>query len=148
MKVIFLKDVKGTAKKDELKEVSDGYARNMLIPRGLAVEATSENVNKLNGKKASQSHKEEIERNAGEEIAKATNGKKIVIYSKSGNGGKLFGSVTAQTVSDEIKKQLGIEIDKKKIVLKTAIKNFGIYEATLKPYKGITSKITVSVEEQ
>ena len=145
MKVIFLQDVKGTAKKDEVKNVSNGYARNMLFPKKLAIEATPENINHLKGKKSSEEHKEAVERANAEKAAAELEGKKIVIYSKSGNGGKLFGSVTTQTISDEIKKQFGISIDKKKITLKTSIKNFGIYEAEAKPYKNVSAKFSVEV---
>lgn len=145
MKVIFLQDVKGTAKKDEIKNVSDGYARNMLFPKKIAVEATPENLNLLKGKKSSEEHKIAVEKAEAEEAAKIIDGKKIIIYSKSGNGGKLFGSVTTQTISEEIKKQIGIDIDKKKISLKTSIKNFGVYEAEVKPYKGVSAKFTVEV---
>jgi large subunit ribosomal protein L9 len=148
MKVIFLKDVKGTAKKDDIKEVSDGFARNMLIPKGLAVEATAKNANLLKGKKDSEAHKEELNKQAAEEIFEKTNGKKVTILSKSGNGGKLFGSVTSQNVSEAVEKQLGCAVDKKKINLKTAIKNFGTYEAELKLYKGITAKLSVEVEQE
>lgn len=147
MKVIFLQDVKGTAKKDEIKEVSDGYARNMLFPKKLAVEATPGNLNKLKGKQASAKHKEDVERAEAEALAKSIDGKKIVIYAKSGNGGKLFGSITTQNIADEIKKQTGKEIDKKKISIKNAIKNFGTYEAELKPYKNVSAKFTVEVED-
>lgn len=148
MKVIFLKDVKGTAKKDDIKNVADGFARNSLIPKGLAVEATAENINKLKGKKSSEQHREDVKFEEAKKTADTLNGKKITIYSKSGNGGKLFGSITTQNIAEEIKKQFGCDIDKKKIELKAQIKNFGTYEAEIKPYKGITAKLAVEVEEK
>jgi large subunit ribosomal protein L9 len=147
MKVIFLQDVKGTAKKDEIKNVSDGYARNMLFPKKIAVEATAENISLLNGKKSSIAHKEDVERENAKKTADAIENKKVVIYAKSGNGGKLFGSVTTQNIADEIAKSFGLSIDKKKISLKNAIKNFGTYDAEIKPYKGVSAKFIVEVED-
>ena len=126
MKVIFLQDVKGSGKKGEVKNVSDGYARNFLIGKGLAVEATAKNMNLLDGQKASAQHKKDVEKQNAEEIAAAINGKTVKAAAKAGNGGKLFGSVTAGNIAELIEKQFGKKIDKKKISLKTDIKNFGI----------------------
>ncbi len=147
MKVIFLQDVKGSGKKGETKNVADGYARNMLIPKGYAVEATADNLNKLSGQQASAQHKVDMEIKAAKEAAEKVKGKKVRIIAKAGSNGKLFGSVTAGNVSDAINEQLGVKIDKKKIVLSTDIKNFGAYTATLKLYNGITEKIDVDVDE-
>ena len=121
MKVIFLQDVKGSGKKGEVKNVSDGYARNFLIGKGLAVEATAKNMNLLDGQKASAQHKKDVEKQNAEEIAAAINGKTVKAAAKAGNGGKLFGSVTAGNIAELIEKQFGKKIDKKKISLKTLV---------------------------
>lgn len=147
MKVIFLQDVKGSGKKGELKNVADGYARNMLIPKGLAVEANAENMNKLEGQKASQAHKIEVDKQNANEIASKINDKKLIIKAKAGNNTKLFGSVTAGHVADALSEQFDVKVDKKKITLKTDIKNFGTFDAVVKLYTGITANITVEVTE-
>ena len=134
MKVIFLEDVKGSGKKGEVKNVSDGYARNFLIGRGLAVEATPKNMNLLDGQKASAQHKKDVEKKNAEDIAAAVNGKTVKAAAKAGNGGKLFGSVTASHIAELIEKQDGKKIDK-------------TYEAEIKLYQGVTAKVTVDVTE-
>ena len=147
MKVIFLQDVKGSGKKGEVKNVSDGYARNFLIGKGLAVEATPKNMNLLDGQNASAQHKKDVEKQTAQDIADAINGKTVKAVAKAGNGGRLFGSVTAGNIADLIKQQYGKDIDKKKISLKTEIKNFGTYEADIKLYQGVSAKVTVDVTE-
>ncbi len=147
MKVIFLQDVKGSGKKGEVKNVSDGYARNYLLGKGLAVEATAKNMNLLEGQKASVQHKKDVEKQNAEEISAVINGKTVTAAAKAGNGGKLFGSITASNIAELIEKQFGKKIDKKKIVLKTDIKNFGTYEAEIKLYAGVTAKVTIDVTE-
>ena len=148
MKVIFTQDVKGSGKKGEVKEVADGYARNFLIGKGLAVEANAKNMSELAGKKASAEHKAEVEKQNALELAEKIKDKKVVCKSKAGQGGKLFGSVTAGNVADVVKEQLGIAIDKKKVSLSTEIKAFGTYTAELKFHAGISEKITVEVVEE
>lgn len=148
MKVIFLQDVKGTAKKGDVKEVSDGYARNFLIGKGLAVEANAKNISDLAGKKASEQHKADVAKQEALDAAAAVKGKKVVCKCKAGQGGKLFGSVTAGNISDVIKEQLGISVDKKKIGLASEIKAFGTYTAEIKFMAGISEKITVDVVEE
>lgn len=147
MKVIFIEDVKGTAKKGDVKEVADGYARNFLIAKGKAIEANSKNLSDLAGKKSSQQHKIDVEKQNASDTAKAIDGKKVTITAKAGNSGKLFGSVTAGNIAEAIEKQLGYKIEKKKVVLKSDIKNFGTYEATIKLYSGISAKVTAEVVE-
>ena len=147
MKVIFLQDVKGSGKKGELKNVADGYARNMLLPKGYAVEATPENMNKLEGAQASAQHKIDVDVQAAKDAAAKIKGKKVEIVAKAGSNGKLFGSVTAANVADALSQQLGVKVDKKKIVLSTDIKNFGSYTATGKLYNGIAETIDVEVSE-
>ncbi|MDE6782037.1 MAG: 50S ribosomal protein L9 [Ruminococcus sp.] len=147
MKVIFLQDVKGSGKKGEVKNVADGYARNMLIPKGFAVEANARNMAELAGQQASAQHKIDMEIKSAKESAEKLRGQKITITAKAGSNGKLFGSVTAGNVADTIKAQLGIDVDKKKISLSTDIKNFGSYNAVIKLYNGISEKIDIEVDE-
>ena len=145
MKVIFLQDVKGSGKKGEIKTVADGYARNMLLPKGYAVEANSQNLSKLAGQQSSAQHKIDLEIQAAKEAAAKIKDKKITIAAKAGSNDRLFGSVTSAHVADAINDQLGVKVDKKKIVLSTDIKNFGSYTAVVKLYNGISEKIDVEV---
>lgn len=145
MKVIFLKDVKGSGTKGEVKNVADGYARNMLFPKGLAVEATPANLNKLEGQQSSAQHKIDTEKKIAQESADKVNDKKVVIKAKAGSNDRLFGSITASHIADALNEQFGIKADKKKIALSTDIKNFGTYSAVIKFYAGISAKIDVEV---
>lgn len=147
MKVIFLQDVKGSGKKGEVKTVADGYARNMLLPKGYAVEATAKNMNLLEGQKASAQHKIDLEIAAAKEAAAKVKGKKVKISAKAGSNGKLFGSVTAGNVADALNEQFGVKVDKKKVALSTDIKNFGSYTAVIKFYNSITETIDIDVDE-
>lgn len=147
MKVIYLQDVKGSGKKGEVKNVADGYARNMLLPKGLAVEATPENMNKLEGQKASAQHKTDVEKQAAAEAAAKIKDKKLIIKAKAGSNDRLFGSVTAANIAEALDSQLGVKVDKKKISLSSDIKNFGSYTATVKFYAGISEKVDVDVVE-
>ena len=147
MKVIFLQDVKGSGKKGEVKTVADGYARNMLLPKGYAVEATAKNMNLLEGQKASAQHKIDLEIAAAKEAAAKVKGKKVKISAKAGSNGKLFGSVTAGNVADALNEQFGVKVDKKKIALSTDIKNFGSYTAVIKFYNSITETIHIDLDE-
>lgn len=147
MKVIYLQDVKGSGKKGEIKNVADGFARNMLLPKGLAVEATPENLNKLKGQQDSAQHKIDMDVQAAKEAASKLKGQKIIIKAKAGSNDRLFGSVTSGNVADALNEQLGIKVDKKKITLSTDIKNFGSYTASIKLYNGISETIDVEVVE-
>lgn len=147
MKIIFTQDVKGSGKKGEIKNVSDGYARNFLISKGLAIEATAKNLSDLEGKKSSEQHKIDVEKANANEIKNVINDKKVIIKTKAGASGKLFGAVTAAQIAENIDSQYKVKIDKKKIVLKNDIKNFGTYEAEIKLYAGISAKMTVEVAE-
>ncbi len=147
MKVIYLQDVKGSGKKGEIKNVADGFARNMLLPKGLAVEATPENLNKLKGQQDSAQHKIDMDVQAAKEAAAKLKGQKIIIKAKAGSNDRLFGSVTSGNVADALNEQLGINVDKKKITLSTDIKNFGSYTASIKLYNGISETIDVEVVE-
>ena len=147
MKVIYLQDVKGSGKKGEVKNVADGYARNMLIPKGLAVEATPDNINRLKGQQASAQHKIDVDVQNANEAAAKLKGKQVVIKAKAGSNDRLFGSVTSAHVAEALDSQFGIKIDKKKITLSTDIKNFGSFKATIKFYTGISETIDVEVIE-
>ncbi len=146
MKVILKQDVKNLGKKGELVNASDGYARNYLFPRGLAVEANASAMNDFNNKEnAKKFHKQE-EIKAAQADAAEIEGKTFKMTAKAGANGKLFGSVTAKDISAQIKKELGLDIDKRKIAVED-IKQFGTYEAEVKIYQGISTKIYVQVSE-
>lgn len=147
MKVILIQDVKGTGKKGDIKEVADGYARNFLIGRGLALEANAKNLSDLAGQKASQQHKIDMERAKAEEIAEKLRGQTVQVQAKAGAGGKLFGAVTASHVADAVAQQFGCQIDKKKITLQIEIKSFGSFSAEIRLYSGISASVTVCVSE-
>lgn len=146
MKVILLQDVKGHGKKGELCNVSDGYARNFLFPKKLAIEADSTAMNELKNREAAAAHHKQEEINAAKDIATKLEGKAVTIHAKAGSNGKLFGSVTSKEIAAEIKKAFAIEIDRKKMSV-ADIKNFGEYTAEIKLYQGIIAKITVKVTE-
>ena len=148
MKVIFLKDVKGTAKKGEMKEVSDGYARNFLFPKGIAKEANAVNINEHKqqekGKEIKAQREEEEARQLGEKIR----GTKVEIFSKAGDGGRLFGAITSKDIAEALGRKLGLDIDKKKILLNDSIKTLGITEVEIKLHTRVSTKISVEVKEQ
>jgi large subunit ribosomal protein L9 len=146
MKVVLTQDVKGLGKKGEMVSASDGYCRNYLLPRKLAVEANSQAISELKNRESSQKHKIETEIAEAKEIAKKLEGKTLKLSAKAGANGKLFGSVTAKDVADVISKQLGIEIDKKKVAVED-IKSFGVYPVEVKIYSGISASLFVSVGE-
>lgn len=148
MIVILKKDVKGTGKAGEVIKVSPGYARNMLIPRGLAVEATEGNVRNLEKQKQIQKEHEATEKAKAEEIASKLSKENIVIKTKAGEGGRLFGSITNKDISEAIEKQLGIKIDRRKIVLENPIKELGVVNVEAKLYTEVTGKFAVEVKEE
>ncbi|MBR1778977.1 MAG: 50S ribosomal protein L9 [Clostridia bacterium] len=148
MRVILLCDVKGSGKKGDLVEVSDGYARNFLLPKRFAKVADKEAMLELKSQQNSQQHKIDEEVKKAETIAAKLNGKTIEIFAKAGESGKLFGSVKAKEISAEIKEVLGEDIDKRKIQLDEEIKSFGSYKVKVKLYKGIFCEIVVKVKEK
>lgn len=148
MKVIFIQDVKGQGKKGEEKNIADGYARNFLLPKGLAVEANKANLNNLKGQKESQAYKKEQEIKAAEEIKAKLEGITVKLSAKAGENGKLFGSITAKDIADALKAQHGIDIDKRKIVLSSDIKTTGDLTVDAKLYPQIVGKIKVSITAQ
>ena len=147
MKVIFNADVKGQAKKGEMKEVSDGYARNYLLPRGLAAEATADNINALKLKEKARAAQIEKEKAQARENAKKLEGVQVVVRAKAGSNGKLFGAVTSQEISSALKEQFGIEVEKNKIVQAEPIKNYGSYTVKAKLGYEISGSVNVLVVE-
>ncbi|MBE6914350.1 MAG: 50S ribosomal protein L9 [Ruminococcaceae bacterium] len=148
MKVILTADVKGQGKKGELKEVSEGYGRNYLLPRKLAVEATTDNMNALRLKEKAKAAAIAAEKAKAMENAKQLESVVVKIAAKAGSAGKLFGSVTSQEISDALKAQFGIEIEKQKIVQTDPIKNFGSYDVKCKFGYEINGVIHVLVVEE
>ena len=147
MKVIFTADVKGQGKKGELKEVSEGYGRNYLLPRKLAVEATTDNMNTLRLKEKAKAAAIAAEKAKALENSKQLESVVVKIAAKAGNGGKLFGAVTSQEISDALKAQFGIEIEKQKIVQAEPIKSFGSFEVKCKFGYEISGVIHLMVVE-
>ena len=146
MKVVLLQDVKSIGKKDQVVNVSDGYARNFLLPRKLAKEATAAAMSDVKAKESARAHHKREEIKAANELKAMLNGKEVTIKAKAGKEGKLFGAVTSKDVAAAIKAQHKIEIDKKKIVMKD-IKTFSRVDVEIKIYPEIQAKITVNVEE-
>ncbi len=148
MIVILKRDVKGTGKAGEVVKVSDGYARNMLIPKGYAVEATEGNVRSLEKQKAIMAQKAAEEKAAAEKLAAELAEKKVVIRSKAGEGGRLFGSITSKDVADAASEQLDVNIDKKKIQINGAIKHIGRFDVEVKLYQGVKATLSVEITEE
>ena len=147
MKVILLADVKGKGKKGQLLEISDGYARNYLLPRKLAVEATADAINTKNMNDKAAQEKAAKERAEAMEIAKKLREMTLVVTAKGGGAGRLFGSVTNQEIADSLKAKSGIALDKRKIVISDPIKNVGTYTVQCKLGYEITAPLTVKIEE-
>ena len=147
MKVILLANVKGLGKKDEMVEASDGYARNYLIPKKLAIIADNKAQNELKGKEASRQHKIDEEIRAAKEIAARLEGTVVKIRSASGADGRLYGAVTAKDIAEALAKDHGITVDKRKLELPDTIKNYGTYSVTVKLYTDVSGKFTVVVHE-
>ena len=146
MKVILLQDVKGQGEKGELVNVSDGYARNFLLPRNLAMIADAQAMNELRNKEASVQYHKEMDKKAAEEAAETLKGKTVIIKARAGQKGKLFGAVTTKEVSEAIKNQLGVTVDRRKINMND-IKTFGTFTAEIKLLQGVMASVTVEVTE-
>ncbi len=146
MKLILLQDVKGQGKKGELVNVSDGYARNFLLPRNLAMVADAQAMNELRNKEESVKYHKEMDKKAAEESAAVLKGKTVVIKARAGQKGKLFGSVTTKEVAEAINNQLKVEVDKRKISMND-IKAFGTYTAEIKLLQGVSATVEVEVTE-
>lgn len=145
MIVILLKDVKGTGKAGEVVKVSDGYARNLLIPKGMATEASDGNIRNLEKQKALIEEKRVQEQKKAQELADKLSGLTVQIVSKSGEGGRLFGSITSKDIADALQEQHKIEIDKRKFVMESPIKQTGEAEVLIKLYQEISAKLKVNV---
>ncbi len=148
MKVVFLADVKGQGKKDQIKEVSDGYARNFLLPKGLAAPADSKLLNEIKNREASKQHKIEVEKAEAAALAKKLETIVVKIKAQAGSDGRLYGSVTSKDIAEMLEKQEKIVIDRRKLTLPEPIKTYGVFTLELKLYTDITAKVTVSVSDK
>lgn len=145
MKVILLGDIKGVGKKDQVLDASDGYARNYLLPKKLAIIANSENMSKLKAKQDSNKFKKDTEKKQAEDLAVKLKGIMLKIKVKAGENGKIFGGVTAKEIAEGLKKDYSIEVDKKKVILLDTIKSLGTYTVDIKLYEGVMGKLKVNV---
>lgn len=148
MKVILKADIKGVGKKGDVINASDGYARNYLFPRGLAIEATEGNLTSLKEKTDAQKFRKQAEYTAARELAKKLGKLQVIFKVKTGENGRLFGSITSKDIAEQVKVQHGIDIDKKKIVLDEPIKSTGTYNLEIKVYPEVSTKIKVEVIEE
>lgn len=148
MKVVLLENVKDLGKKEDIVNVSDGYARNFLFPRKLAIEATTGKLREIEDKKKSEKNKKDKELQAAKQLAEKLSKVQVTIKSKAGENGKLFGSITGKDIADAIKTQHKIEVDKKKVVLHDAIKALGTYQVEIKVYPEVSTKVSVNLIEE
>ena len=147
MKVILQADIKGVGKKNEVINASDGYARNYLFPKNLAVPADNQNMNVLNAKKASAEHKKNVECEEAKKTQEKMKNIVLKIKTKAGENGRTFGSITSKEIAENLEKQFKIKVDKKKIVMQEQIKILGTYVVDVKLFEGVVGKLTVSVTE-
>lgn len=145
MKVILTQDIKGVGKKDEIVNANDGYARNFLLPRKMAVEANSQNMSLLQGRKDSASFKKEQEKENALMLQEKISKIMLKIKVKAGGNGKIFGSITSKEIATELKNQYNIDVDKKKILLKESIKEIGLFNIEIKLYEGIIGKLKIDI---
>ena len=145
MKVILKADIKGVGKKNEVVNASDGYARNFLFPKNLAVEANAENMSKLKAQKEATQFKKDTEKEDAKKVAEKLNKIMVKVEVKAGENGKIFGGVSAKDISENLEKQHNIKIDKKKIDLKETIKTLGVHNVDAKLYEGVSGRIKVDV---
>ena len=146
MKVILLQDIQGTGKKEQILEISDGYARNYLLPRKMAREATAEAINSLEKAKGASKHREDVRRQEAEVMARELKGKVVQIEAKGGDNGKIYGSVTNEQIAAALKAQHNIDIDKRKLELEEPIRTAGQFFVTLKFVAGISTRMIVNVK--
>ena len=147
MKVILLEDVKALGKKGQIVNVSDGYARNMILPKKLGVEATSKNLNDLKLRKANEEKVAQENLDAAKAFAEELSTKEIILTLKVGEGGRTFGSVSSQEISEAAKKQLNLDIDKKKLQLENPIRNLGVTNVPVRLHPKVTGSLKVWVKE-
>ena len=145
MKVILKADIKGVGKKDQVINASDGYARNFLFPKNLAVEANTENMSKLKAKQDSNAFKKCQEKENAEELAQKISKILLKIKVKSGTNGKIFGGVSSKEIAENLETQYNIKVDKKKIDLKDAIKTLGTFNIDIKLYEGVIAKVKIDI---
>lgn len=148
MKVILLQDVKSVGKKGDILDANDGYARNFLLPKKMAVAATADNLNNLKLQKNNQEKVAQEQLEAAQKFAKELESKEVVVSIKAGEGGKTFGSVSSKEIAQAYKEQCGVEIEKKKIQMSESIKNFGVYEVKVKLHPKVTGTLKVKVVEK
>lgn len=145
MKVILKSDVKGSGKAGELVNVSDGYGRNYLLPRGLAIEANNQNLNVLKTKEQAEQHRVEVEKQNALDTAKKLEGKTVKVFAKAGQNGRIFGSVTSKEIAEAVARQFGAKVDRRRIAMEGDIKNYGTTQVEIKLFKGISAKMNVTV---
>lgn len=148
MKVVFLKDVKGQGKKGEIKEVSEGYANNFLIPRGLVSVATSSAVKQLDQQKKAEQKRKDQEKANAEVLAGKMNEMTVQLKAKSGEGGRLFGAIMAKQIAEALQKQQNIKVDKRKIELHEPIRSLGVTRVPVKLHIDVTATLSVQVVEE
>jgi large subunit ribosomal protein L9 len=147
MKVILLADVKGKGKKDQVVEVSDGYARNYLFAKKLAIAADAKALNELRGREASKQHKYDVEKTAAQELAKQLETITLVLRHKAGVDNKLYGAITTKEITQQLKQEYNLDVDKKKLSMESPIKTFGTYKIKAKLFNDVSTTITVQVIE-
>ena len=148
MRVILIEDVKGKGKKDQVIEVSDGYANNYLFKNKLAIEATSKALNDLAGKQAAKQHKYDVEKAAAIELAKKLETITVVLHHEAGKENKLYGAVTTKEIVEHLKQEYNVDVDKKKLMLDAPIKTFGTYKIKAKLFTDVTTTVTVQVVDK
>lgn len=148
MKVILLDNIKGVGKKDEIINASDGYARNFLLPKKLAVEANNANMSKLKAKQDSNQYRKNVEKEEAQKIVEKLKGILLKIPVKAGENGKIFGSITSKEIAENLKVQYQIEVDKKKIELKEPIKTLGSFTVQIKLYEGVIGNLKIQMISQ
>ncbi len=146
MKVILLQDIKGTGKKDQIMEISDGYARNFLLPRKMAKEATAEALNAVERAKSADKHRADVRRQEAEKQAHELKGKVVQLTVRGGENGKIYGSITNDQIAGALKEQLGVEVDKRKIEVEAPIKSAGQAFFTLKLLAGVSTRMILNVK--
>ena len=148
MKVILTQDVKGQGKKDQIIDVSDGYARNFLLPKKLAVPADAKVINDIKSKQSSAKHREDVEKENARALAKKLGETTVIVTAEAGSDGRFYGAVTSKDIAEALKAQFAIEVDKRKILLDAPIKAFGTYKIEIKLYAEISGKLNVKVTEK
>ena len=145
MKVILLKDIPGTGKKDQVVEVSDGFGRNYLIPRKMAAEATADTINSVERAKQAEKHRADVKRSEAETLSHTLKGKVVIVKVRAGEGGRLYGSITSQEIADALKAQHGVELDKRKIELTEPVRTVGQTTVTLKLSAGVSTRMLLNI---